>query len=262
MTTALILEDDADWDFRLRSQLHDFALAARNIPSLLSQSPSHLGRTQGSTNIRISAIEAASRSSVPLSSFSALDTPRRDPYGSEWDIIWLGHCGAHLPPPSSSKPDRITILNDVTVPEPRHLKSGPLAKVDEIADAYPPHTRVIHRSKQTVCSIAYAVTQSGARKLLHEFGVREFSQGYDFALSDFCDGLKGGRASGRPLCITVQPPIFSHHFPLKANSDITGHGAGYVAVVETRYVRWSARMNLERVLKGEKVEDQWPDTSK
>jgi len=36
--------------------------------------------------------------------------------------------------------------------------------------------------------------------------------------------------------------LFSHHFPAKASSDISGHGGDYVAVVETKYVRWSVRM--------------------
>lgn len=103
-------------------------------------------------------------------------------------------------------------------------------------------------------------------------------------LSDWCDGLISGfrnlqdpesleglgatvrglqaaqMIGNRPICITVRPPLFSHHFPAKASSNISGHGGGYVVVVETKHVRWSVRMNLGRLIRGEKIVDQWPDT--
>ena len=65
-------------------------------------------------------------------------------------------------------------------------------------------------------------------------------------------GLQAAQMTGnRPICITVQPPPFSHHSPAKASSDISGHEGDYVAVVETKYVRWSVRMNSGRLIKGE-----------
>ena len=39
--------------------------------------------------------------------------------------------------------------------------------------------------------MAYPLAE-GARKLLYEFGVRELFRGYDFMLSDWCDGLMFG----------------------------------------------------------------------
>ena len=33
-----------------------------------------------------------------------------------------------------------------------------------------------------------------------------------------------------------------------------------MVVVETKYVMWSVRMNLGRLISGEKIVDQWPDT--
>lgn len=33
-----------------------------------------------------------------------------------------------------------------------------------------------------------------------------------------------------------------------------------MAVVETKYVKWSVRMNLGRLIRGEKIVDWWPDT--
>lgn len=53
--TALILEDDADWDTALRQQMQNISLAVRNL-----------------TNVAETDLT---------------------PYGDSWDVLWLGHCG-------------------------------------------------------------------------------------------------------------------------------------------------------------------------
>ncbi|KAL4748436.1 hypothetical protein BDW72DRAFT_214817 [Aspergillus terricola var. indicus] len=53
--TALILEDDVDWDIALRSQMMNISMAVRN----LTRAPE----------------------------------TDRSPYSLEWDVLWLGHCG-------------------------------------------------------------------------------------------------------------------------------------------------------------------------
>ncbi|KAF2261603.1 hypothetical protein CC78DRAFT_535550 [Lojkania enalia] len=263
LTTALILEDDADWDFRIRSILTDFSHGVRRLPELITQSELHSRNPPEASDEKLSQLELAKRSSISVPPLSGRSIPKSGPYGRDWDVLWLGHCGAQLSPSSPHSPDRITIPNDPTVPEPQHLKPMSQAKLDQLGSLYPPHTRVIHRANSTLCTIAYAVTQSGARKLLYEFGIREFNKGYDFAVSDFCNGLtRGAKRETMPLCITVQPPIFSHHFPVKMKSDIMGVGAGGKEV-GTRYVRWSVRMNLERLVKGEEgIVEQWEDDKK
>ncbi|RVX73037.1 hypothetical protein B0A52_02163 [Exophiala mesophila] len=54
--TALIMEDDADWDVSLKDQLLEFATGTRALQHLSPNSPSPSA------------------------------------YGSEWDFLWLGHC--------------------------------------------------------------------------------------------------------------------------------------------------------------------------
>ncbi|KAF2493245.1 hypothetical protein BU16DRAFT_465319, partial [Lophium mytilinum] len=264
ISTALILEDDADWDVRIKRQLETFATAALGLQISLNNSNSTtLSHLRGDIDASTAKGDAESGASISISALPRLHSPKSSPYGLEWDILWLGHCGAQLPFPSPAS--RIAIFNDETVPEPQHLKSHPFAPHDAIASVYPPHTRVVHRSNKTICSIAYAVTQGSARKLLWEFGIRGLDRGYDFALRDWCDGVIGGvreekkGEGGRPMCITVQPPLFSHYFPPKATSDIMGHGGGYVAKVESKYLRWSVKMNLGRLVWGREVVDQWPD---
>lgn len=258
LTTALIMEDDADWDFRLRYQLTDFGRAARALPALISLSELN---SKMPSHVSLSLDESAKRSSLSLSSLSSSKGQEREPYGRGWDVLWLGHCGAALPPPSPHSPDRITVDKDETVPQPQFLRAALHSPLDDMSSLYPPHTRVVHRANTTSCMIAYAVTQSGARKLLYEFGIREFDRGYDFALSDWCNGLTRGASRERlPVCMTVQPPLFSHYFAEKASSDITGSGAGGRPEEGSRYVRWSVKRNLERLVRGGKeMVQQWDD---
>ena len=52
----MILEDDADWDIHLKSQLNDFAHGTRFLQDQSSTDQTH------------------------------------SPYGDGWDVLWLGHC--------------------------------------------------------------------------------------------------------------------------------------------------------------------------
>ena len=92
-------------------------------------------------------------------------------------------------------------------------------------------------------------------------------------LGEWCDGGYGGddgkeKGNGEegkgvegPVCVTVQPPLFSHHFGRGAASDITAPGGGFVNREKeiTPYVRWSVRLNMGRLVEGGEVRDQWPD---
>ncbi|KAL8787075.1 MAG: hypothetical protein Q9213_002417 [Squamulea squamosa] len=58
--TALVFEDDSDWDVSFKDQLADFATGARYI--------------------------------------SGTTTTPQSPYGDDWDLLWLGHCSAQQHP--------------------------------------------------------------------------------------------------------------------------------------------------------------------
>lgn len=73
-SSALIIEDDADWDVALKSQLENFADSARAL--------SNAGRNE--------------------SLWITPDTPTHSPYGDDWDILWLGSC-ANPPAPANTK---------------------------------------------------------------------------------------------------------------------------------------------------------------
>ena len=75
------MEDDADWDVNLRSQLEHIALGSQALLSTPSDS-------------------------VPVS-----------PYGDGWDLIWLGHCASQ---PQDGDFRRVLMKNDKTTTPPTH----------------------------------------------------------------------------------------------------------------------------------------------
>jgi hypothetical protein len=252
LTAALILEDDSDWDIRLKSQLFTVARGAR----LFQQQ-------------RKKARDSSTGLDVHLHDRTRLP-PSKSPYGDDWDVLFLGHCGVKFPDSSRKLPNsRIIISNDETVPAPQHLRPHPFANPDVLGSLYPPHTRVVHHPLGGICSFAYAISQSGARKILYEFGVKGFTEQFDVALGKFCDGTLretlGGKddrktAHAVPNCITTQPTLFSHRYGREVESDIEIQGGGYITKEQTKYIRWSMRMNLGKMVNGETdYVDQWPD---
>ncbi|KAI8951776.1 hypothetical protein F4801DRAFT_578093 [Xylaria longipes] len=342
--SALVLEDDVNWDVRLKTQMRTFAKAAlmwldaeeerrKRIPRLrnrktaesrrvgrrLEYSLSEEGEEQDSgaeseigpgsdadADYRRAIEEGLERDTIPLpprllSSESKHGMRTASPYGDDWDVLWLGHCGASLPAaqqePSALRRDQqfsssltISIPGDMTVPAPQHLKPHPFALRDELAEAYPPHTRVVHAADGNVCSLAYAVSQRGARKLLRRVGREGFVDQWDLMLRDICMGGYEGRGrggggsdkkdgkeekekerlgendDGPPVCLTVQPPLISHHYAGEEGasvSNIRGQGGGFARGRKgTPYVRLGVQENLRRLVAGVPVHrlvDQLPD---
>ena len=266
LSTALIFEDDVDWDVRIRSQLRDFALASRTLVQPLSTNPlSYADPTYPSPK--------GSDLMPPDIFFHKLPStiqPTFSPYGDEWDILWLGHCGTRLPTStveawaSSSKnipKARVVQFNDQTLPENDYLDI--LSKDDDPRTTYPSHTRIVHHAMGSQCSLAYAISQSGARKLLYEMGIKSFSREFDLMLQDLCQGSNGREYLN---CITTQPQLFNHHRPAgkpSDYSDISDHSHDEVRENGiTENIQWSAKINFEKLLHGETdFQDQFPNKS-
>ncbi|KAI0886206.1 glycosyltransferase family 25 protein [Annulohypoxylon maeteangense] len=287
LESALILEDDIDWDIRLKSQLHTFASASRtwlresksdkNLVRLLDFAPLSLQKEDdGTANMEYQKDTIQLNPNMGYNGHA-----HKSPYGEDWDVLWLGHCGTDFP---SDKPQvnplKITIPGDDTVPAPRHLKPHPFALLDKLGEIYPPHTRIVHASSGTVCSLAYAVSHQGARKLLQEFDSHYDTQ-WDLMLQKWCEGgyVAKDKAQSKledsedghkhnanaPVCLTVQPPLFSHHYAKGGSSNIQGQGGGYATGTGTPYIRLSVRENLKRLIAGApegEMIDQLPDDGK
>ncbi|KAK6958436.1 hypothetical protein Daesc_001237 [Daldinia eschscholtzii] len=258
LTSALILEDDVDWDIRIKRQLQDLALSTRAITQPLPHSKLYADPT-------FPAPSKESFTVVPDISFNSLPTtepPRISPYGDNWDLLWIGHCGMHFPfedNPVIPK-GRVIHLKDETVAPKKNLWTFNIPFT--LKDKYPEHTRAVHHVQEGVCTLGYAVSQAGARKLLHELGLKDVTDGFDILVRFFCEGAKGRKYH---RCLTTQPALFHHHRaagPLSAESDIGDHGGGFREKGSTDMVRWSVRLNADVLLEGgTDFVDQYPDNS-
>lgn len=241
IATALIMEDDMDWDVRLKSQLQQFATGARYIQS------------------------------TSFNATASITTPPHSPYGNAWDLLWLGHCGEVFPetlpenhPTSSTSPAKFTLHPDATVPFPTHLTGFQNFSAS-------PSTRWIHVTGAPICTFAYALSHAGAQKVLYDLSVDHLLGPFDNALANLCRYGRGEVEGGLGMrCVSVTPPLFFHHKPRGTgvgDSDIQGgeeeeddEEEGMVREKgETQNIAVSARNNVRNLMLGLELERQFED---
>lgn len=257
--SALIAEDDFDWDIRLKEQLRDFAVATNG---LLSQfSPEHIPHYAHNTD---ESFEYSYLATWLYENEKKVVVPQ-SPYGDGWDVLWLGNCGMNM----KGRKDDWQTLAIV------HRDDSTVAPVEEYyhwdwADqhpynTYPNHTRLyLSQPTDGVCSIAYAISQRGARKILLELGVERADKAFDLMLQDFCQGGWQGGLAEPHACWGVVPPLFAQHRPAgpeSKDSDIGSAEAGRVRDQGfTKNIQRSVRMNARKLLADppEEIVDQFP----
>ncbi|KAF7542521.1 hypothetical protein G7046_g10157 [Stylonectria norvegica] len=120
LTSALILEDDTDWDIRLKHQLHDFALSSHALlqplvePPNLYADPTYPEPSKDSPGVT---------PDIPFHHLPFTVPPSTSPYGDKWDLLWLGHRGMHFPFPSNEgiPKGRSIHASDDTVAQKKYL---------------------------------------------------------------------------------------------------------------------------------------------
>ena len=132
------------------------------------------------------------------------------PYGLNWDIIWLGHCGS-----SAFGKGRIYSWNDSTTP-PKDQTWTFDATLEQ--DQYIPGTRALYQFTRTTCSTGYAISLDGAIKLNRTF--HDAWQNIDMQLSSYCNDQTG------LVCLSIWPQIFT---AAQSHSNIEHTGKGDVA---------------------------------
>ncbi|KAK2761269.1 hypothetical protein FQN54_001791 [Arachnomyces sp. PD_36] len=216
--SALIMEDDADWDVTIKTQLQSFALAVRAL--------------QGTGN-----------------------TPTTSPYGDDWDVLWLGHCGLEC------KTDIPVFLtpNDPTILPPHHFL--PYWRDPPPVDR-PDHARLTCVASDGVCSVVYAVSYHGAQKILSALSVdpsvvaNEIDTGaqFDVSLGRMC-------GNGYLRCFAPYPSLtggYQPAGPVAKSSDIhQEHGNKEEA--SSSGVKYSTMLNINRILNGDTVRANWDD---
>lgn len=244
ISSALILEEAADWDIRLKSQLQDFARASQML----------LQPIRGTSNRFLDPFwPRKTEHDQPVDIFfsgptAAIQAPTSSSYGDldRWDVLWLGHHGSRFPDPADTglPLGRVVITHDPTSLQMQHFDRGMLGTRD-FEHFYGNATRVVSHARGTDYALAYAVSRHGARALLRDLAARPSDLSLSAGLARSCDG-EGGTA--RRTCLTVVPPLFAQH-----DADRTPP--------VTRNVRWSTRLNLEALVAGNATEyaDQWPD---
>lgn len=222
--TALIVEDDIDWDVRLRQdQIPQTAYAIRELLG------SHSEGYYGSMN--------------------------------SWDLIWLGHCGDYFDASQGSDLSVVKSYHDSAMPDFVNLHPWTRNFLNEIG-ATQNKQRLVHKSVSPLCTFAYAITRVAAKRVLNEIAVSEPTRGserpckaYDVRLLEGCrdEGLK---------CITVNPELF-HHSPTSSEiAQISDHEhstrveeAQELVELPTSNIRCSARS-----WKWKEIEESLSDT--
>jgi len=221
LETALILEDDVDWDIQLRSL--QVPLAANAARSMLS-------------------------SSNYLSRFK-VDASQYWGDSAAWDLLYLGHCGDYFGSIDNgvgrgfqykenltSIPHKLYKDPSLPVRPDLHPYTAALFDVFEL----PEHTRAFHRSVFPLCTFGYAVTRTAAEQLINELAPiskpksskSKGSHAYDVAILKACRNgsktpsptpednphphpdpkLRHKYASPGLRCWTVNSELF-HHMP-------------------------------------------------
>ena len=146
LTSAMILEDDADWDIGLKDQLALFATGSQFVTAVPPKHKPH------------------------------------SPYGDDWDLLWLGHCSNQIKPDDER---RFVIENDDTVPITKHrINFGGIP--DMVAEGYDNNTRIVYEANDGVCLYGYALSFRGARKLLRGQAQRKEFLPIDLGIGYMC----------------------------------------------------------------------------
>ncbi|KAI1614529.1 hypothetical protein EDD36DRAFT_230957 [Exophiala viscosa] len=222
VATALIFEDDADWDVSFKQQLVQFARGSRYI-------------SQTAEN----------------------DVPK-SPYGDNWDILWLGHCGTWVL--AEDKHRFFVIPDDPTVEPPQYRCNvvSPDMSYWEGQDG-DNTTRIVFNSGGAVCTAGYAVSQQGARKILYHMSMVPFNNAIDWGYAELC---KDKRYNFN--CVSVFPQLIGVSRPTGNSSKWSDIGYGdestrTVRSAHSQYLVYSTRLNIANLLEGRTVFDsQYP----
>lgn len=146
LSSALVIEDDADWDTHLKDQLQEFAYGSQFVTGVTAGQEPH------------------------------------SPYGDDWDLLWLGHCSCRIKPDDLR---RLVIENDATVPAPkRRANFGNIPNMNE--EGYDNHTRVVYQANGGVCTYSYALSYRGALRYLRAQALRKTFTSIDVGISQMC----------------------------------------------------------------------------
>ena len=236
ISTALIIESDVDWDMRIKRSMFGLSEGSNALLDELFGNQIHeIGEMK----------KRATEKEINNSRSSDLISSINSPYGDNWDIIWIGHCGSN-----GGGNSRYYAYNDpAAVPSEHEWVFGPGP------ESYPPrpnHTRLVFQAVNTVCTGAYAISNRGARKMEARF--RTVNEPIDMHMWNLC------QHDPELVCLSTFPQIFT---PVESRSNIN-RGGNYAfgkpiteeVMKAGAGIQVSARMNAHLGLAG-KGEEEW-----
>ncbi|KAI1360631.1 glycosyltransferase family 25 protein [Xylaria arbuscula] len=157
LTTAFV-KDDVDWDVRIKEQT-----------KLISD------------NVRL---------------YTRTEPEDLTPYGTGWDVLWLGHCGSLM---EDGMLEPRLYMDDTRYETALYSGWSKQFLREKLAENH----RVIQTSLQTVCNFGYGVTKDSAQKVLSIIGTGR-DEAFDVSLLAHC-------RTGELQCFVVNPQIFDHY---------------------------------------------------
>lgn len=194
LETALVVEDDLDWDVRLRT--HQMRAVVDHVRNFTGVGP---------------------QQTAPSSSSS--------PYGDAWDVLWLGHCGATNHPDRAPAPLPFADALRVNGTKPHWLWEALGWRGARDKWTLPPDGVRTVQNSGAICSWAYGLNRRTAPRVL-ERASRGDNIAFDVALFDACEA--------RELdCVVLNPAIMSSYSPPKdlgyVSPVVMGDGKGKAA---------------------------------
>lgn len=235
VTSALILESDADWDMRIKPTMLGLAEAAKALIDWPFPRPTISTSATHPRNFSTSQKPVEHKIHEPNS-----------PYGQDWDVLWVGHCGT-----SGDGDGRIYTYDDPSAPSDKRahtVKDGPKAGHRPAGNG----TRIVFQFDHAMCTTGYAISNAGARKL--DSILRSTSK--NGGAKDPVDKWMWWQCRDDPSlsCLGVWPTIFS---AAKSKSNIGGEDSSKDEGVSAGLaIQISARVNAKLGL-ATQGEDSW-----
>ena len=146
ISSAIVLESDADFDMRIHDSMPGLARGVRAIADW------------------------------PFDEEHNKEDPLVQPYGDNWDVIWFGHCGSYAR----------GNVRQYSYPDNSTQRAKYEFKISQSVsnDQHPAGTRAVYQLEGSVCTSGYAISLRGAQKYIKHF--KNGDKPVDLAMSDFC----------------------------------------------------------------------------
>lgn len=203
--TAFIVEDDVDFDVRIKTQMR---LVSESVRAYMR------GASSSSPSPPLSSLSSSTSSSSSSSSPDhGHDDHETTPFGTAWDVLWLGHCGATIDADLARQPLRYA---DPTRCPTTSYVGWWTANLEARVPAG--HRVVQDAGHRTVCTFGYGVTRRSAQKILSALGAGG-GEAFDVLLAARC-------REGTLRCLVVNPQLFQHYEPMVGLGQENGQGQG------------------------------------